>query len=301
MTTAVVFGASGFAGHELVRLLAFHPSVDGVVAVSREHAGKSIHVVHPDSPANLHVIYDNVTFEQANEADIVFLAIPPEDAKAAAPQITTRLIDLSPAHRFDPAFTYGLPETNRDAIKNSKKVANPGCYATACILAALPLKNQFAAVAFDCKSGYSGGGKSKKYDHEQNVVPYGLQDHYQKPEIGKYVTRPYTFVPHVVDAFRGLLATVHVVGLDVSAFGSNGLQSAFDAFYRDEPLVKVQPEVPTLKTVAGNNGAILGGFAFDGQNAVFVSAIDNLLKGAASQAVQNMNRMMGWTETEGLI
>ncbi len=301
MTTAVVFGASGYAGNELVRLLAFHPNVDGVLAVSREHAGKSVHAIHPDSPADLHVIYDNITLEQANDADVVFLAIPGPDAEAAAATLSTRVIDLSPAHRFHADFTYGLPEANREAIRTAKKVANPGCYATACILAALPLKDHFAATAFDCKSGYSGGGKTKKYDYEENVVPYGLQNHYQLPEIGKFVKRPFTFAPHVVNAFRGLEATVHVLGLDPAALPAGGLQGAFEDFYKNEPMVNIQQDAPSLKAAAKTNGAIIGGFSFDGQNAIFVSAIDNLLKGAASTAVQNMNLMMGWNETEGLL
>lgn len=300
MTTAVVFGASGFAGNELVRLLAFHPSVDGVVAVSREHAGKSVHVVHPDAPANLHIVYDNVTMEQANDADVVFLAIPGPDALDSAKQLTTRFIDLSPAHRFDADFTYGLPEANRDAIRTAKKVANPGCYATACILAALPLKDRFAAGSFDCKSGYSGGGKSKTYDHEDNVVPYGLQDHYQRPEIAKYVTRPYTFAPHVVDAFRGLLATVHLVGLHPDLAGTK-LKETYAEFYKNEPLIQIQDEPPTLKSAARHNGARIGGFTHHGETAVLACAIDNLLKGAATQAVQNMNLMLGFSETEGLL
>lgn len=303
MVTTVVFGASGFAGNELVRLLAFHPQVDGVVAVSREHAGKSIHAVHPDAPANLHIVYDQITLEQADEADVVFLAIPGPEASEAAKQLSkTRVIDLSPAHRFCADFAYGLPEANRDAIKTAKKVANPGCYATACILAALPLKDYYAAVAFDCKSGYSGGGKTKKYDYDQNVVPYGLQNHYQLPEISKYVKRPFTFAPHVVNALRGLEATVHILGLDAKDLLSHcSLKALYDEYYREEPLVKIQNDAPTLKTAANNNSAVIGGFIFDGQNAVFVSAIDNLLKGAASQAIQNMNLMLGYKETDGLI
>ncbi|MBI5226698.1 hypothetical protein HY994_05725 [Candidatus Micrarchaeota archaeon] len=331
MATAVVFGASGFAGNELVRLLAFHPEVDGVVAVSREHAGKSVHALYPDSPPNLHVIYDTLTFEQANEADVVFLAIPGPDAKDAAVSLpNVRVIDLSPAHRFDDSFTYGLPEANRDAIKTAKKVANPGCYATACVLAALPLVSGSpsangpvihaathppAAIAFDCKSGYSGGGKNKQYDYVENVVPYGLNDHYQLPEISKFVKRPFTFAPHVVNAFRGLVATVHVMGLDGS-FGTTELLAArFQDYYKNELMVTLTGPLasgdmttapnpypaPTLKSAAFTNGAHIGGFSSDGQNTVLVCAIDNLLKGAASQAVQNMNLMMGWTETDGLL
>lgn len=301
MTTAVVFGASGNAGNELVRLLAFHPNVDGVVAVSREHAGKPVHMVHPDAPANLHVVYDTLGFEQAAEADVVFLAIPGPEAQQAASQLPdARVIDLSPAQRFNPDFVYGLPEANRDAIRNARKVANPGCYATACILAALPLKDRFAAAAFDCKSGYSGGGKTKTYDHEDNVVPYGLQDHYQRPEIAKYVSRPYTFAPHVVDAFRGLMATVHLLGLGPELNGTR-LQETYAEFYKDEPMVKVETEIPTLKGAARRNGARIGGFKTHGETAVLTCAIDNLLKGAASQAVQNMNLMLGFAETDGLL
>jgi len=301
MTTAVVFGASGLAGNELVRLLAFHPSIDGVVAVSREHAGKSVHVVHPDAPANLHIIYDTLSFEQADEADVVFLAIPGPDAQEAAKQLpNARVIDLSPAHRFNAEFTYGLPEANRDAIKTARSIANPGCYATACILSALPLKDRFAAAAFDSKSGYSGGGKTKTYDHEDNVVPYGLQDHYQRPEIAKYVTRPYTFAPHVVHAFRGLMATVHLAGLHPDLAGDK-LQECYSEFYKNEPMVKVQADVPTLKGAARHNGALIGGFSQGADGAVLCCAIDNLLKGAASQAVQNMNLMLGFSETEGLL
>lgn len=303
MTTAVVFGASGFAGNELLKLLARHPQVDTVIPVSREHAGRPVASVYPDLPTELSDLnYDSITFEKASDADVVFFAIPAVDAKEAASRITTRIVDLSPAHRFDKDFAYGLPEANRAAIRTARKIANPGCYATACLLAALPLSNRFASVAFDCKSGYSGGGKAKKYDVEENVVPYGLANHYQKPEIGKYVTRPFTFVPHVVNAFRGLEATVHVMGLDPSFVPAEGLQPLFRAHYHDEPMVRIGDDgaVPSLKAAAGTNGATIGGFACDGKNAVFVCAIDNLLKGAASQAVQNMNLMLRFNETDGL-
>lgn len=296
MIKVAVLGASGYAGNELVTILSNHPEVSLECVQSKNSIGKKIKDVYSDSTVDF--VYSNPSIDELNKNDIVFLALPKEEAAIIAPKLSTVIVDLSPAHRFDSKYVYGIPEKNRDKIKLSNKIANPGCYSTAAILGILPLDmGNIKAIAFDCKSGYSGGGKTKKYDFEENLVPYSLVDHYQKPEIAKFVNVPFSFTPHVVNAFRGLIATIHVFG-DFDDFGD--IISLYKKFYAKEPFVKITDEIPDFKSVAFTPYCKIGGFSKDKDHFVIISAIDNLLKGAASQAVQNMNIRFGFDEKTSL-
>ncbi len=294
-----ILGASGYGGNELVKILSGHKQAEIVFAQSKSSVGKKVKELYPEtnaSPAS-ELSYSDPSIDEINKADIVFLALPKEEAAILAPKIKGVVIDLSPAQRFNSEYVYGLPEANFEKIKKANHIANPGCYATACILGVLPIANEkIDAIAFDCKSGYSGGGKTKKYDYDENVIPYGLTDHYQKPEIGKFVSKPFSFTPHVVDAFRGLIATIHVFGeLD------SNLDQKYAKFYDNKPFVKVSKDIPNFNNVKNTPYCVIGGFSKAKNHTIIVSAIDNLLKGAASQAVENMNIRFGFKQTEGLI
>jgi len=293
-----ILGASGYGGNELIKILANHPKVKIKYAQSRSSEGKMINEIYSDS--NLEIKYSNPSVEQINSCDAVFLALPKEEAASIATKIKTVIIDLSPAHRFDSKYVYGLPEINKEKIKKSNFIANPGCYATACILGILPIAGKkISAIAFDCKSGYSGGGKNKKYEFEENVIPYSLKDHYQKPEVAKFLRIPFSFVPHVVNAFRGLIATIHIFG-EIESKDFEKLEMIYKKFYEKEPLVSIISEVPDFSKVNNQPGCLIGGFSKSKDHIVIVSAIDNLLKGAASQAVQNMNIRFAFNEKDGL-
>ncbi len=301
---AGILGASGYSGNELAYLLGRHPNVELKCLQSKSCAGKRIRDIYPSHPSSeLDLIYTTQSVSALNELDVVFLALPKEEALVIAPQLKTRIIDLSPAHRFDGDYVYGLPEMNRTSIENARRIANPGCYATTCILGALPIVRDTSPdtapkfMAFDCKSGYSGGGRSKKYDYEENIVPYSLVDHYQAPELAKFIPCEFSFVPQVVNAFRGLMAIIHVFG----NFDSEELLERYSAFYKNEPFVRVVGDaVPDLKKAVKTPYCFIGGFDAKEEHCVIVSVIDNLQKGAASMAVQNMNIMYGLDETTGL-
>ncbi|MDO8553551.1 MAG: Asd/ArgC dimerization domain-containing protein [Candidatus Micrarchaeota archaeon] len=269
-----VAGSTGFAGQELLKILTKHPKVEVKCAKGSDFEATD-----------------------ATGTDVIFLAVPKDKAILLVQGIKGKIIDLSPAHRFDASFVYGLPEANSDQIQGADKIANPGCYATACILGVLPLlSEQVQAVTFDCKSGYSGGGKSNPYDHEENVIPYSLAGHYHEPEIAKFLSTPFSFAPHVVNAFRGLIATIHIFGVS----DPNTVQEIYEAHFQGKKLVKLQNEPPTFKQVAGTPYCLMH-VVKKPNSIVVVSAIDNLLKGAASQAVQNMNLAFGFEETLGLL
>ncbi|MFH1521013.1 MAG: N-acetyl-gamma-glutamyl-phosphate reductase [Candidatus Micrarchaeota archaeon] len=293
MINVAVLGASGYSGNELVSILHAHPEVNLKFIQSKNNIEKKVTELYPDSIVDL--VYSAPSIDELNRMDVVFLALPKEESSLIASKLSPVVIDLSPAHRFDNNYVYGLPEKNREKIKLSNKIANPGCYATAAILGILPLdKGNIKAIAFDCKSGYSGGGKTKKYDFAENVVPYSLSDHYQKPEISKFLNVPFSFVPHVVNSFRGLIATIHIFG------NFDDLQSTYMKFYKKEPLVKISDTIPDFKSVTLSPYCKIGGFSKEKDHHVIISAIDNLLKGAASQAVQNMNIRFGFDEKTGL-
>jgi len=313
MKTINLIGGRGYTGSELLGLIARHPDVQLGIASSRSNAGQSIHsscAAWPD---------DGKTFVglepqdvSAYPADAWVLALPNGLAGAWVEAIRTEhpdsaILDLSADYRFDPDWTYGLPERFRDKLKTTQLIANPGCYATGSQLGLLPLAKQLASapVIFGV-SGYSGAGKtpSTRNDPEvlrDNIIPYALSGHMHEKEISFQLGTQVRFMPHVAAFFRGISLTISFE-LDHSTSVTE-LQQLFQTTYAGEPWVKICDEIPQVSEVQGLPDVHIGGFDIDLRNPArgsMIVVLDNLLKGAASQAVQNLNLAMGLSENSGL-
>ena len=280
-------------------------------AVSRELAGRPVAEVAPEDQDEC--IFEALTLEEVaiRRADVVILATPDGAAKDYVDAIETHaphriVIDLSADYRFDDDWTYGLPELNREKIKGAKRIANPGCYATAMQLAIAPLVERLGgpAIVFGV-SGYSGAGTkpSPKNDVERlkdNLMPYKLAGHTHEREATRHLGTPVRFMPHVHPAFSGLMVTVHAPLNEKLTVQS--LSEIFHKKYDGEPLISLRNAPPELRDGTNRQGVVIGGFAVteDGENAVIVAAEDNLLKGAAVQAIQNANLALGLHEMTGI-
>lgn len=305
-------GARGHAGAELLHIIARHPELMLGYAVSREWVGRRVNEISADILDE--AIFEALTPEEAaaRRAHVVILALPDGAATPYVEAIDNIapddiVIDLSADYRFDDDWIYGLPELNRAKIPGARRIANPGCYATAIQLAIAPVVELLDGppVCFGV-SGYSGAGTtpSPRNDIERltdNLMPYGLVGHKHEREAAHHLGRPVRFLPHVHPAFRGLTVTCHLPlaePIDAAA-----LKAVYEARYAGEKLITLQDAPPELKDGAGARGVIIGGFAVseDGKNAVVVAAEDNLLKGAAVQAVQNLNLALGLPELCGLL
>ena len=299
-----VVGARGHTGAELLRILDGHPGVDLLYAGSRSMAGNPV-------PGSDGLAFQDLSAQAIAELDLdaVFLALPNDlsDPFVEALSEDTIIIDISADHRFDDAWVYGLPELNRDKIAGARRIANPGCYATVSQLIIAPFLHLVdgVPVVFGV-SGYSGAGTtpSPKNDPERledNLIPYSLTGHIHERESSRNLGRPIRFMPHVHPAFRGLLVTTHLpLG---SAIDADHASSLLTKAYENEALVEVQPNAPELRDGAGLTGVLIGGLEVSGdsKNIVVVGVEDNLLKGAAVQAVQNLNLALGRPETTGLV
>lgn len=304
-------GARGHAGAEILHLVAAHPEMMLAYAVSREWAGRRVSDISPD-------ILDEAIFEALGpheaarrRADAVILALPDgaaapyiEEIEKTAPEKI--VVDLSADYRFDDNWVYGLPELFRDKIAGAKRIANPGCYATALQLAVAPLVSRLGGVPV-CfgASGFSGAGTTPSPRNDparlaDNLMPYKLTGHNHERESSRHLGVPVRFMPHVHPAFRGLIVTAQVPLAE--PIDRAGLKKLYADAYKGEPLIALRDAPPELKDMAGRPGVLIGGLdaSADGMNAVVVAALDNLLKGAAVQAVQNLNLAFGLTETMGM-
>jgi len=334
---AAVLGASGYTGADMIRLAARHPALKITALIAKGHAGQSLAQVFPhlaslDLPPL--VSSDQVDW---SEVDVVFGALPHGAAHSEIGKLPKRIkiIDMSADFRLrDPATyaewyanehsapelikeaVYGLTEHYRDQIKGARLVACPGCYPTAVLLALLPLaKAKLIALddlIIDAKSGVSGAGRSLKQnllfaEAGEGLSPYGIGNHRHVPEIeqelglaaGGAVT--INFTPHLAPMSRGELCTCYV-RLAGKASASN-LRQALNAAYAGSPFVRIVEEgvIPATQHVRGSNFCHIGVFADRiAGRAIMVSAIDNLVKGSAGQALQNFNLMNGFDETLGL-
>lgn len=305
-------GARGHTGRHLLRLLAGRGDMDVTCAGSREFAGQKVATLAPEADPDL--VFEALTPEDVagRGLDAVILALP---NGAAAPYVAaieaqapdTVIVDLSADYRFDDAWTYGLPEIHgRDRIRGARRIANPGCYATAGQLAIAPLREVMhgAASVFGV-SGYSGAGTtpSRKNDTEalaDNLMPYALTGHLHEAEMARHLGVPVAFTPHVAAFFQGLTATVHMTFSAPQT--PEAVRARYETAYDGETLIRLSDTIPEIRDGAHFTGAVLGGFAVskDGMRAVTVCAIDNLLKGAAVQAVQNLALALGRPEFDGL-
>lgn len=330
MATAAVLGASGYLGGEVLRLLSDHPAIDVVAAVSQSHAGERVGDLLP----NLERFGEVTLSRDANsvDADVAFLAQPPGEAMQAVPGLLARgvkVVDLGPDYRLPdpgeyarvygrehadpehlPEAVYGLPELFGDQVRSARLVANPGCYPTATLLALAPLVGAGAVrgpVVVDAKSGTSGAGASPTptSHHPEaalTVLPYGAPEHRHVPEMRRAFERlgdaapALVFVPHLVPMVRGILCTIYPPGDGDGAPGR--FQRLWEERYRGSPFVHVG-RVPKLPWAFGTNRCYLAAERV-GEAPVLFSAIDNLGKGGAAQAVQNANLMLGLDERSGL-
>ncbi len=299
-----VIGARGHTGAELMRILGDHPYVKVDFAGSRELEGQPV-------PAIEGLSYESLGPEgiAARELDAIFLALPDGVgapwSRAMSPD--TVIVDISADHRFDDTWVYGLPELNRDKIAGARRIANPGCYATALQLAIAPFVDDLDGntTVFGV-SGYSGAGTtpSPRNDPENlrdNLIPYRLTGHNHEREATRHLGHTVRFMPHVHPAFRGLLVTAHMPMAEPTT-ADDAVEKLMSA-YAKEPLVDVQEEIPTLRDGTGLTGVLIGGTTVsdDGLGLTVVAAEDNLLKGAAVQAVQNLNLALGLPETSGIL
>jgi N-acetyl-gamma-glutamyl-phosphate reductase len=324
---AGIAGASGFAGQELLRWLAGHPNVRVTTAMSSS----------PDGPARtlpaLARIWDG-TIEPfsveklAEQSDVVFLALPEEAAAAIAPGLVERgirVIDLSGAFRLRDAAArerwypatklgslqpvYGLTERNYDAIAAARLITNPGCYPTAALLPLEPLAEAgllAGEIVIDAKSGISGAGKKPSdrthfSENHGSVSAYGVFGHRHEPEIAQELGAQVTFVPHLVPLDRGILETIYARVRPGTTLSD--VAATMEAAYAGAPFVRLTGEtLPEIKHAAYTNFCDIG-WRVDtaGGRILLVSVIDNLVKGAAGQAIQNLNVMLGYDERTGLL
>ncbi|MCE7950919.1 MAG: N-acetyl-gamma-glutamyl-phosphate reductase [Xanthomonadales bacterium PRO7] len=306
-----IVGARGYTGAELIKLIARHPDLELVFVSSRELDGQRVSEHNDSHTGDLRYENRDPAAVVAKRADVVILALPNGKAvpyvqaiDVAAPQ--TLVLDLSADFRFDAAWYYGLPELTRKGYAGQKRISNPGCYATAMQLAIAPLKDLLAAPpACFGVSGYSGAGTtpSDKNDPQKlrdNLIPYALTGHTHEKEASFRLGVPVDFMPHVAPHFRGLTVTVNLYLSH--AMKREEILARFHAAYAAEKLVTVIDEAPWVSRIAHRHDAQIGGFtlAADGKRVVIVATLDNLLKGAATQAMQNLNRALGHDELTGI-
>lgn len=332
--SVAIIGAAGYTGGELLRLLARHPKAELQGVYGARSVGKPVHELHPHLRGLVELTIAEPDYPRLGEgADLVFTATPHGVAMRFVPKLLeggARVVDLSADYRFDdPAVyeryyarhespelkaVYGLPELYAEQIKGAKLVANPGCYPTGVILALAPLLKEglvdLKHIVVDAKSGSSGAGASpRELTHHptlgSNLRAYSATDHRHVPEmnqeLSKLAGKPVEvhFTPHLTPLVRGILSTIHLFPLKPLELGE--LLELYRGFYRDARFVRVLEELPQVNFVVGSNYCDLG-FELDprGERLVVVSAIDNLVKGASGQAIQNMNLMFGFDEAEGL-
>lgn len=312
MSTQVgLVGARGHVGSELIHLIAGHPEFELNFVASREREGKALSEFEPVAVGDLRYCNPTVAEAAALGVDAMVLALPNGMADgfvaaidAQAPE--TVVLDLSADKRFDDAWHYGLPELTRESAPGRRRISNPGCYATAMQLAIAPLCDSIVgAVQCFGISGYSGAGTSpsEKNDPEKlrdNLMPYSLTGHIHEREVARQLGQQIEFMPIVAGHFRGITMTVNLHL--ARPFALDEIRNIYQAHYRDEPLVRVVDDVPWVSRIAGKHHAEVGGFTLsdDGRRLVTVVTLDNLLKGAATQALQNLNLAFGLPETMGI-
>lgn len=332
-----IIGGTGYTGVELLRLLCMHPKVQLTVITSRGEAGKKVADLFPNLRGHVDLAFSEPDEKQLATCDLVFAATPNGIAMQHARTIVhagVKLIDLAADFRLqDPALweqwygmphacpellaeaVYGLPEMNRDHIKNARIVANPGCYPTAVQLGFLPLiEKKFVDVQTliaDAKSGVSGAGRKAEIhtlfsEAADSFKAYGVPGHRHLPEIRQQLQRlngapvGLTFVPHLMPVIRGMHATLYA-RLTIDDID---LQSLYQQRYAQEPFVDILPpgSHPDTRSVRASNLCRIALHRPQGGDTVVVLVvIDNLVKGAAGQAVQNMNILFGLAETTGLM
>lgn len=333
-----VVGATGYAGCELIKILLAHPEATITSVSGKVEKAEKISDIFPVFKGLLDLVCDNVDAPAISKAaDLIFLALPHKVSMLFAPDLLRagkKVIDLSADYRLKDVgvyekwygakhtsaellkeAVYGLPELYKKEIEKTKFVANPGCYPTGAILGCAPMVSKGLAdtgqIIIDAKSGVTGAGRAASLalnfsEVNENFKAYKVNQHQHMPEIDQELSKAagsrieVTFTPHLVPMNKGLLSTIYfTLKKEESAAG---LLALYKDFYKDAPFVRVLGEgvFPETKNVYGTNYCDIG-IKVTGKRAIVITAIDNLWKGAASQAVQNMNLLMGYGETAGLV
>ncbi|KAK3940561.1 protein arg-6, mitochondrial [Diplogelasinospora grovesii] len=312
-----LIGARGYTGQELIRLLDSHPNMDLCHVSSRELAGKKL-----EGYTKRDVVYENLSpedvrdMEKRGDIDCWVMALPNGVCKPFVDAVyegrkssshKSVIVDLSADYRFDKTWAYGLPElVARADIAQATQIANPGCYATAAQLGISPLVEHLGGMPHIFGvSGYSGAGTkpSPKNDVSLltgNIIPYSLTGHIHEREVSSQLGANVAFIPHVAVWFRGIH---HTISIPLNkTMTSRDIRQIYQDRYAGEKLVKVVGEAPLVKNISGKHGVEIGGFEVDksGKRVVVCATIDNLLKGAATQCLQNMNLALGYAEYEGI-
>lgn len=305
--TLGIVGARGHTGAELIKLVAAHPRLQLAFVSSRERAGQRLSDHHPEFQGQLQYENLDAAAVAAKGVDAVILALPnglaaPFVAAIEAAKPDTVIVDLSADYRFEGRWYYGLPELTRGQYAGQRHISNPGCYATAMQLAIHPLLDLLAGPP-QCfgVSGYSGAGTTPSDKNDpallaDNLMPYALTNHVHEREVSAHLRVPVEFMPHVAPHFRGITMTVNLWLNQVQT--REQIIARFDHAYAAEPLIEVVDEAPWVSRIAGRHGVQVGGFTLapGGKRVVVVATLDNLLKGAATQAMQNLNLALGIDE-----
>ncbi|REE00106.1 N-acetyl-gamma-glutamyl-phosphate reductase [Marinoscillum furvescens] len=331
-----IVGATGYTGSELVRVLINHPGVNIAAITSESRKGEKFSDVHPQFQGLFEPELVGIDDISEMDLDLVFLALPhgvSMDFVKANHDKAFKIVDLSgdfrlsnkevyeawykKEHNFEAGFeqaVFGAPELFRERIKDARLVANPGCFPTSSILALAPLLKEGlidkSRIVIDSKTGVTGAGiKAKPNTHypmvNDNFTAYGIKSHRHTIEIqeiiSKYANDEVTvlFTPHLLPVDRGILSTCY--STPVKSVSTEELEKVFEEYYANEPFVRLRNSLPSLKQVRGTNYCDIY-VTYDGRtnSIITIGVIDNLMKGAAGQAVQNMNLMLGLNETDGL-
>ncbi len=337
-TKVGIIGATGYTGLELLRFLIHHPEIEIRALTSQKYAGVEIGQVFPALTNQIQIKCEELSAERISEkTDFLFTAVPHKTAMEIVPVFHKkgkRIVDLSADFRLKdanvyekwyqkhtatdllPKSVYGLPELHREEIRKAKIVGNPGCYPTGALIGLIPLVKSgmifHEGIVVDSKSGLSGAGRDVVLESlfcevNEGVKAYKIFAHRHTPEIDQELSQvarkeiKVTFVPHLIPMDRGILSTLYVHLK--KKMKTDELLNAFQDFYRGEPFVRIYPKgkLPNTKDVRGSNFCDIGvAVSEPDDRAVVVTAIDNLVKGASGEAVQNMNIMLGYPETMGL-
>lgn len=338
-----IIGTTGYGGLELTRLLVGHPEVEIKYIASNSYAGKLFSDIYPNYKGVLDVSLEEVDFEKIKATcDLVFTALPHGVSSKLIPNMydgKLKIIDLSGDFRYDDINTYeswyetkhnspklndkaifGMPELNKEDIKKSLFIANPGCYTTCSILALAPVIEKEIIddnnIYIDAKSGVSGAGRKESLAFSFSEVSddfkaYGLANHRHTSEIEEKLSKlgnreiKLSFTPHLLPIKRGILATIYAPLKEVfKSYEEEDIIEIYKQYYKDQPFVVIHKKgsLPQIKYVAGSNFIHIG-IKIDKRlnRLIIVSCLDNLVKGAAGQAIQNMNLIFGLDETTGLM
>lgn len=338
-TRVGIIGATGYTGVELLRLLLHHPEVEVATLTSQKYAGVPIDQVFPSLMKHLQLKCEELAVDQiSKKTDFIFTAVPHKTAMEVVPLFYRqgkKVVDLSADFRFKDSAVYekwyqkhsasdlltesvyGLPELHRDKIRDAKIVGNPGCYPTGALIGLIPLVKKglisLEGIIVDSKSGVSGAGRDVVLESlfcevNEGVRAYKIFEHRHLPEIEQELSEmvqkkvAVTFVPHLIPMDRGILTTIYLILR--KKWKTEEVLNTFQEHYQKEPFVQIYPKgkLPNTKDVRGSNYCGIGVKVNEGDGrAVIVTAIDNLVKGASGEAVQNMNIMLGYPETMGLL